>query len=92
MFVQLFIPDGRVTAEGLNKILAEIQCVAWISTNEKASTISGQKSLFLPSLEYLLGDGHAVAEYPYNETWDTAKDEISCIIHTSGTTGLFTDS
>jgi long-subunit acyl-CoA synthetase (AMP-forming) len=40
-----------------------------------------------PSLDDMLGDDFVPA-YAYNETWEQAKDDIVCIIHTSGTTGM----
>ena len=89
MFEQLFIPDGRTTPDGLVKILEEIQCNAWICTRDRPSTVLGQQTLVFPSLEDILaGDCNSTLAYPYNESWENAKDEIVCIIHTSGTTGM----
>ncbi|KAJ5620269.1 NRPS-like enzyme [Penicillium lagena] len=82
----LFIPDGRITPSGLAKVLAEIRCTAWIATQDKPSTVEGQKCYVFPSLDDMLG-GDFAPPYAYNETWEQAKDDIVCIIHTSGTTG-----
>ncbi|KAH8812304.1 hypothetical protein F5884DRAFT_750614 [Xylogone sp. PMI_703] len=86
---RLFIPDGRLTTEGLSDILKEINCNAWICTQELPSQVPGIDSLEFPSLEELLKeDTQIISPYPYTNTWDEAKNEIVCIIHTSGTTGM----
>jgi long-subunit acyl-CoA synthetase (AMP-forming) len=84
----MFIPDGRITQEGLSEILMEIKCTAWISSQQRRISGEGQDFYLLPSLEELLSqDDDEFKQYPYNETWDQAKDDTVCIIHTSGTTG-----
>jgi tyrosyl-tRNA synthetase len=84
----MFIPDGRITPDGLSKILNEINCTAWITTREEFSPIKGQESYILPSLEEMISqDEDDARQYAYDETWEQAKDDIVCIIHTSGTTG-----
>jgi long-subunit acyl-CoA synthetase (AMP-forming) len=78
-----------MTPEGLASILGMIQCTTLICAQETPSTSPGQQALVFPSLEEIIvPDYENFATYPYNETWEHAKDEISCIIHTSGTTGM----
>jgi len=78
-----------MTPDGLACILNEVECSAWISTRDQFSEVPGQKSFVFPSLEDILAEGpNSCLPYPYNETWEQAKDEIVCIIHTSGTTGM----
>lgn len=67
----------------------EIKCTAWISSQEKRSSVEGQECYLLPSLQELLSqDDNEFTQYPYDETWDQGKDDTVCIIHTSGTTGM----
>jgi acyl-coenzyme A synthetase/AMP-(fatty) acid ligase len=70
----------------LTKILEEIQCSAWLSPKEMPSSVEGQRCYLLPTLDDLLRNDKTYL-YPYERTWEQAKDEIVSIIHTSGTTG-----
>jgi acyl-coenzyme A synthetase/AMP-(fatty) acid ligase len=76
-----------MTSDGMSNILEEIQCSAWVSTREQPRPVEGQASYVLPSLEDLLVMDDKATPYPYDESWEQAKDDIACIIHTSGTTG-----
>lgn len=70
------------------KILDEIKCEIWVSPDGQGASPKGQTSLRIPSLEDILempNDGDI--QYAYDESWEQAKNEIVCIIHTSGTTG-----
>lgn len=71
------------------EILDEIHCDIWIYTNGQESLPKRKTNLKIPSLENILeqNDDDAI-QYSYNESWEQAKDEIVCIIHTSGTTGM----
>jgi hypothetical protein len=83
-----FIPDGRLTPEGLAKIFEEIQCGARICTRDQPSTVPGQQTVVFPSLEEIFTeDSNFTLTFPYNESWEHSKDEIVTIIHTSGTIG-----
>lgn len=84
----MFIPDGRITTDGLRSILREVNCTAWITTVEEFSPAEGLKSYYIPSLDDLISQENGdVRQYPYEKGWEQAKDDIVCIIHTSGTTG-----
>ncbi|KAF4632187.1 hypothetical protein G7Y89_g5944 [Cudoniella acicularis] len=64
---RFFIPDGRITSDGLAKILKEIRCTAWISAHDRPSTVPGQQSLVFPSLEDILSeDGDPITPYSWN--------------------------
>ncbi len=77
-----------MTSEGLASILKEVECCAWISTQDQFSEVPGHKSLVFPFLEDILAkEPNSSLPYPYDKTWEQAKDDIVCIIHTSGTTG-----
>lgn len=83
---QLFIPDGRIAQDGLATILEEIQCTAWLYAGEKLSTVEKQQCFLVPGLDdFLRGD--YIPPYHYQESWEQSRDDIVCIVHTSGTTG-----
>lgn len=73
----------------MQKILDEIKCEVWATPDDdKYIPLQGLVHLKIPSLENLLEqDDEGYIEYPYSEYWEQAKNEIVCIIHTSGTTG-----
>lgn len=63
-----------------------MHCLDFYSGSSQRSP--GTKFTRLPSLEDILAeDGNSTVPYLYNESWEQAKDEIVCIIHTSGTAG-----
>lgn len=70
------------------KIIDEIECKFWVSPDDQCIAPKGQISVKIPSLEDILEqpEGGDV-QYTYEESWDQAKNETVCIIHTSGTTG-----
>lgn len=45
------------------------------------------KVLELPEVDYLL-DAETTEYYPYEKTFEEAADEVFCVLHTSGSTGL----
>ncbi|KAF2182104.1 acetyl-CoA synthetase-like protein [Zopfia rhizophila CBS 207.26] len=45
------------------------------------------ETLCMPELEYLLDDS-LCEYYPYNKSWDEAKNHPCLVVHTSGSTGL----
>ncbi|KAJ5995378.1 NRPS-like enzyme [Penicillium waksmanii] len=84
----VFIPDGRITPDGMLKILDEIKCKIWVSPDDQGAFPKGQTSLKIPSLEDILEQPNSGdIQYTYDESWEQEKNEIVCIIHTSGTTG-----
>lgn len=85
--MQIFIPDGRLTPDGLSAMLTEIGCDIWVSPQDHPCPVKGMHSLIFPPLGNFLEQSSSTSSYPYSETWEQAKDEIMYIIHTSGTTG-----
>lgn len=70
------------------KILDEIKCEIWVSPDDQGVPPKGQTTLKIPSLEDILEQTNSCdIQYNYNESWEQAKNETVCIIHTSGTTG-----
>lgn len=43
--------------------------------------------MLVPELDYFLRSDDT-PPYPYEESWEQSRDDIVCIIHTSGTTGM----
>ena len=89
--LQLLIPDGRVTPEGLKALVQSTGCKAWIyvedDPNSGLTDGDGQlRTLGLPSLSWMLSK-NGEARYPYDKTFAEAARDVIVIIHTSGTTG-----
>lgn len=89
--MQLFIPDRRVTKDGLQSLIEATRCTAWVYAGDEAASLAkevgaGLKLCTLPSLEWCL-DSKGHKDYPYNKTFEEAKFDVILIIHTSGTTG-----
>lgn len=87
---QLFIPDGRVTKDGMKKLIDETKCTAWIHAEEDNDSVQelgiNIRTCALPSVEWCL-DSPNHKTYPYTKTFDEAKFDEIIIVHTSGTTG-----
>ncbi|KAJ4305167.1 hypothetical protein N0V90_000698 [Kalmusia sp. IMI 367209] len=89
---KLMLLDGRVTDEGLNKLLEATKCRVWLHAEDDpkaqpTSLPSNLKRIQLPSVEWFL-DAPSHKRYLYEKTWEEAKWDEILIIHTSGTTGL----
>jgi acyl-coenzyme A synthetase/AMP-(fatty) acid ligase len=91
-YSQLLIPDGRVTADGLDGLLASTDCKVWVYAEDDSRgplirESTQMRTCALPSLEWILSDSeHKV--YPYNKTYEQAAHDEIFIVHTSGTTGV----
>jgi acyl-coenzyme A synthetase/AMP-(fatty) acid ligase len=46
------------------------------------------EAIRMPGLEELM-QSPLQPVYPYTKTWETAKNDIAIIVHTSGSTGMF---
>lgn len=92
----MLVCDGRITGEGLKGLLKTTECKFWLSADDRwtLKTAGIHDGLVaeqsFPSLEWCLADLADVPDYPYNKTWEEAKDDEITIIHTSGTTGMTT--
>lgn len=89
--------DGRITGEGLKSLLTATQAKAWLFADDrwtlKAASVHDAmtREESFPSLKWCL-DADGALDYPYNKTWEEAKDDEILIIHTSGTTGEILES
>jgi acyl-coenzyme A synthetase/AMP-(fatty) acid ligase len=89
----VLIPDGRVTGEGLEALVAATDCKAWVYAEDDVAgplieARPGLQTLALPSLTWCL-NGSKQGRYPYDRTFEEAAHDEIIIIHTSGTTGKF---
>lgn len=87
------MPDGRLAKDGLGKLLETTGCKAWLYSEDQDKVQAeleldktGVKLQQFPSLEWCL-DVEGIPHYPYTKTYEEAKYDDICIIHTSGTTG-----
>ncbi|KAF2028026.1 acetyl-CoA synthetase-like protein [Setomelanomma holmii] len=87
----ILVPDGRVSAGGLEDLLKSTNCKAWITAEDDTrEPLIGEtealRTLALPSLEWLL-ESVEQERYPYDKTFEQVAHEAVIVIHTSGTTG-----
>ncbi|KAL8801018.1 MAG: hypothetical protein Q9182_004762 [Xanthomendoza sp. 2 TL-2023] len=89
-FKTLF-PSTRNTIEGTRSLMAQMQCRTLI-TSEEIQVVdlleNGARHLIIESLADMLSKGSDIEHYPYDKTFDVAKDDPFIVIHTSGSTGL----
>lgn len=91
--MQLLVPDGRITKEGLNSLVEKTSCTVWLYAEDDAGgplvePDSGLKIFALPMLEWMLNN-EGQKRYPYEKTYEEVKWDEVVIIHTSGTTGKY---
>ncbi|KAM0814309.1 hypothetical protein AB5N19_00099 [Seiridium cardinale] len=89
---KLLVPDGRLMNDGLGQLLRSVECVTWLYSAggafspESELEASGVRLQQFPSLEWCLAAG-GTKQYPYEKTYEEAKNDEILIIHTGGTTG-----
>lgn len=88
------MPDGRLAKDALGSLLASTTCHAWLYSKDQVEVQAelgleetGVKLVPFPSLEWCLDVEEGIPPYPYTKTYEEAKYDDICIIHTSGTTG-----
>ena len=84
---KLFLPSPRNSPEFHTHLLDKLECSKFISTQPLGEWASGRKVVTTPSLDELL-DAADVKPYPYEKTWDEAKDDELVVVHSSGSTGM----
>ncbi|KAL8811781.1 MAG: hypothetical protein Q9200_001513, partial [Gallowayella weberi] len=89
-FKTLF-PSTRNTVEGTRSLLGQTQCGTLI-TSEEIQVVdfleNGGRHVIIESLADILSKRSDVEHYPYDKTFDVAKNDPFIVIHTSGSTGL----
>jgi acyl-CoA synthetase (AMP-forming)/AMP-acid ligase II len=78
--------------DGHLSVLEAADCNIWLTTadysqNHEILDKRPMQTVQLPSLTDVL-DPKKVEMYPYNKTYDEAKDDSCWVLHTSGSTGL----
>jgi acyl-coenzyme A synthetase/AMP-(fatty) acid ligase len=90
--MQILIPDGRVTPEGLTGLVKSTGCKVWLyAEDDSTGPLVGEdaqlRTFALPTLDWILGNDEQ-KEYPYDKTFEQAARDVIVIIHTSDTTGI----
>ncbi|KAF1922667.1 acetyl-CoA synthetase-like protein [Didymella exigua CBS 183.55] len=89
---KFLVPDGRFMKDGLDVLLQSSNCKIWLYSEggafcpEPELAASGVKVQQFKSLNWCLSVKGA-NPYPYEKTYEDAKDDEILIIHTGGTTG-----
>jgi acyl-CoA synthetase (AMP-forming)/AMP-acid ligase II len=88
---KLFVPDGRVTKDGLKSLIEQTKCMTWIYAGDDARKLANEVGVGLqlcemPALEWCL-DSEGGKGYEYTKRFEEAKWDVILVIHTSGTTG-----
>jgi hypothetical protein len=79
-------------SDGLGALLASCDCKTWLYSEGRAFNpepeleTSGIQIKQFPSLELCLS-AEGTKHYPYDKTYEDAKNDEIVIIHTGGTTG-----
>ncbi|KAF2016134.1 acetyl-CoA synthetase-like protein [Aaosphaeria arxii CBS 175.79] len=89
---KLFIPDGRVTSEGLDSLVRSAECSIWLHAEGSKYRAglgenTGLRFLNVPTIAWML-DSEEYKPYPYLKTFEEARFDQVLVIHTSGTTGF----
>ncbi|KAJ5748104.1 uncharacterized protein N7511_009800 [Penicillium nucicola] len=93
---QAFLPSTRNSDEAHVHLLTVTGCTKFFFSEERQARtleIQGLSStplaIFqLPALESVLSDERGLHHYSYNKSYSDAENDTTCIIHSSGTTGM----
>ncbi|KAI9163201.1 LOW QUALITY PROTEIN: acetyl-CoA synthetase-like protein [Paramyrothecium foliicola] len=94
MLTSFLVPDGRFMKDGLDALLESSNCKIWLYSEggpfnpEPELAASGVRVQQFKSLDWCLSADGA-KPYPYEKTYEEAKDDEILIIHTGGTTDSF---
>lgn len=90
----MFYPSLRNSKVAFEVLLGQLQCKIVLTTSPEPAPVAlvsqcdiSQK-LHVPSLQDLF-NVQDVTEYPYTKTYEEAKNDPVCVLHTSGSTGVF---
>ncbi|KAE8152317.1 hypothetical protein BDV25DRAFT_170593 [Aspergillus avenaceus] len=87
------LPSTRLSDEAYKHILGATGCRMLFYSSDKERMIAGMKK-YLPGVSFCEVPAtaevlEAISEtYPFTKTFEEVEDEVSCIIHSSGTTGM----
>ncbi|KAL2004119.1 hypothetical protein VTN02DRAFT_6583 [Thermoascus thermophilus] len=90
---KVLLPSSRNSDEAFQFLLTATECSKFLYSPERKLKVLEIKNnrpnlelLEVPSLDEMLEGETSV--YPYTKTFEEAEDEVSFIIHSSGTTGM----
>ncbi|KAK2595805.1 hypothetical protein QQS21_006568 [Conoideocrella luteorostrata] len=90
---KVFFPSLRNSKAAFEDLFQRLDCKTVITTSPEPapvsllSTCGVRKKLHIRSLSELLND-QDVTDYPYEKTYEQAKHDPICVLHTSGSTGI----
>ncbi|KAI2717518.1 hypothetical protein CBS147332_4398 [Penicillium roqueforti] len=92
---QAFLPSTRNSDEAYVHLLSAINCTKFFFGEERQERVLEIQGLVpkldifqAPTLNTILSDESGLRHYPYTKSYADAEDDIVCIIHSSGTTGM----
>ncbi|KAJ5670286.1 acetyl-CoA synthetase-like protein [Penicillium maclennaniae] len=92
---QAFLPSTRNSDEAQLHLLKVSECSKFFFSEERSSRVfeiqglcSGLEIFQMPSLQKMLEDETGLRHYPFTRSYQDAEDDVACIIHSSGTTGM----
>ncbi|KAJ5550638.1 hypothetical protein N7535_001416 [Penicillium sp. DV-2018c] len=92
---QAFLPSTRNADEAYVHLMEATNCTKFFFSEERQARVleiqelvPDLKIFLLPSVNTIFSDENGLRHYPYSKSYADAEDDIVCIIHSSGTTGL----
>jgi acyl-coenzyme A synthetase/AMP-(fatty) acid ligase len=90
-----FLPSPRNSTVAQKDLLTRLGCRALATTDPEPPFVSSilreypvQTVVRIPSLDELLREGDHVPPYPYDKSFDAARNDPVFVLHTSGSTGI----
>lgn len=83
---KIFLPSPRNSPEFHTHLINKICCDKFVSSQPLGGWASSCTVIEPPALDELLDPAGAV-RYPYNKTWEQAKNDEIIVVHSSGSTG-----
>ncbi|KAK4863281.1 hypothetical protein LT330_002059 [Penicillium expansum] len=92
---QAFLPSTRNSDEGYVHLLKATNCTKFFFSEERQTRtleiqglISALEIFQVPTMKKILGDESGLHHYSYTKSYPDAENDITCILHSSGTTGM----
>ncbi|KAJ5694125.1 hypothetical protein N7536_004537 [Penicillium majusculum] len=92
---QAFLPSTRNSDEAHVHLLKATDCTKFFFSEERQTRtleIQGLVSTLdifqIPTMKQILSDESGLHHYPYTKSYADAENDTTCIIHSSGTTGM----
>ncbi|KAJ5947051.1 acetyl-CoA synthetase-like protein [Penicillium verhagenii] len=92
---QAFLPSARNADEAHIYLLKATHCTKFFFAEERSTRVLELKELNsdlgifqVPSLKLMLADENGLTSYPIKKSYNDVEDTVTCIIHSSGTTGM----